>query len=60
MAIVVRFSPPNMTTERYDPGRAKVVKMIGGELPDGCQLHVAFTGSDGGFYVSEIWDSQEQ
>jgi hypothetical protein len=60
MAIVVRFSPPNVTPDQYDQASAKADEMMGGKLPDGCQLHVAFTGSDGSFYVSEVWDSREQ
>jgi hypothetical protein len=60
MPIVVRFAPPNVTSDQYDHASAKVTEMMGEALPDGCQLHVAFKGSDGSFFVSEIWDSKEQ
>jgi hypothetical protein len=60
MAIVVRFAPRNLTPDQYDQASAKVTEMMGEDLPDGCVAHVAFKGPDGSFYVSEVWDSQEQ
>jgi hypothetical protein len=60
MAIVVRFAPRNLTPEQYDQANEKATELMGEQLPDGCQAHVAFKGSDGSFYVSEIWDSREQ
>jgi hypothetical protein len=60
MAIVVRFAPTSLTADQYDQALAKVTEMIGDDLPDGCVAHVAFEGSDGSFFVSEVWDSQEQ
>ncbi len=59
MSIVVRFSPVNMTTEKYDDAIRRHEE-AGIELPpDGMDLHVCF-GSDGDLRVSEIWESREQ
>ncbi|HLY85152.1 MAG TPA: hypothetical protein VKO84_01380 [Gaiellaceae bacterium] len=58
MSIVVRFSPANLTAEKYD----KSVQRLEAEglwPADGCDYHVCF-GSDGNLKVSEIWDSREQ
>ena len=58
MSIVVRFSPKNLTREKYD----EVVRRLeqAGEWPNpqGLELHVLF-GSEGKLRVSEIWDSPE-
>jgi hypothetical protein len=60
MSIVVRFAPESVTTQQYDQAVERVNQELGEELPDGCELHVAFIGPDGNVRVSEIWDSQEQ
>jgi hypothetical protein len=63
MSIVVRFAPKNVTLAQYDQSLAKLTEALGenfGESFEGCQAHVAFKGSDGSLYVSEIWDSKEQ
>ena len=59
MSIVVRFSPTNLTAEKYDESIRRHEE-AGIELPpDGMDLHVCF-GSDGNLRVSEIWGSREQ
>jgi hypothetical protein len=58
MSVVIRFSPANLTAEKYD----QAVKRLEGDglwPADGCDYHVCF-GTDGDLKVSEIWDSQEQ
>jgi hypothetical protein len=58
MSIVVRFSPANLTAEKYDESVQRLDAQ--GLWPvDGCDYHVCF-GSDGNLKVSEIWDSREQ
>jgi hypothetical protein len=59
MSIVVRFSPTNLTAEKYDESIRRHEE-AGIELPpDGMDLHVCF-GSDGNLRVSEIWGSRDQ
>jgi hypothetical protein len=58
MSIVVRFSPANLTAEKYDES-VKRLEAAGLWPVDGCDYHVCF-GSDGNLKVSEIWDSREQ
>ncbi len=59
MSIVVRFSPTNLTAEKYDESIRRHEE-AGIELPpDGMDLHVCF-GPDGNLRVSEIWGSREQ
>ena len=59
MSIVVRFSPTNLTAERYDES-TRALEQAGVDFPpDGLDYHVCF-GSDGDLRVSEIWDSREQ
>ncbi len=60
MSIVVRFSPQSVTPQQYDASDSRFREMFGEDLPDGCDLHVAFLGPDGNIRVSEIWDSREQ
>ena len=58
-SILARFAPTsNVTTEQYDETIRRLEKS-GDWLPEGLEYHVAFK-SDGGFRVSEIWDSREQ
>ncbi|HKP89351.1 MAG TPA: hypothetical protein VJT75_05195 [Thermoleophilaceae bacterium] len=58
MSILVRFTPSNLTADRYDQVLSQV-KGSGQWPPDGMDLHVCF-GDEGNLRVSEIWDSQEQ
>lgn len=58
MSIVVRFSPANLTAEKYDEA-VKRLEAEGLWPVAGCDYHVCF-GSDGNLKVSEIWDSAEQ
>ena len=59
MSIVVRFSPANLTAEKYDEGSRKLEEAGVEFPPEGLDYHVCF-GSDGDLRVSEIWDSREQ
>lgn len=58
MSIVVRFSPTNLTAEKYDKSIRRLEES-GAWPPDGLDYHVFF-GPEGDMRVSEIWDSQEQ
>jgi hypothetical protein len=59
MSIVVRFSPTNLTAEKYDESIRRHEEAGIQRPPDGMDLHVCF-GSDGNLRVSEIWGSREQ
>ena len=55
MSVLMRFAPAG-TAEQYD----EVIRRFGADFPpDGLELHVCFL-VDGGFRVSEVWESQEQ
>jgi len=55
VSVLMRFAPAG-TPEQYD----EVIRRFGGDFPpDGLELHVCFLTEDGGFRVSEIWESQE-
>jgi hypothetical protein len=58
MSIVVRFSPVNVTRQKYDEVIRRLEKAGQWPQPAGLELHVLF-GEDGNLRVSEIWDSQE-
>ena len=58
MSIVVRFSPTNVTTEKYEESMRRL-EAAGEWPPEGLQMHVLF-GTEGSLKVSEIWDSEEQ
>ena len=58
MSIVVRFTPTNVTKEKYDESLRRLEE-AGEWPPDGLDYHVVF-GDDGNLRVSEIWDSREQ
>jgi hypothetical protein len=58
MSVVVRFTPTNVTKEKYDESIRRL-KEAGEFPPEGMAYHVAF-GPDGSMRVSEIWDSREQ
>ena len=57
MSIVVRFSPTNLTTEKYNES-VRRLEEAGAWPPDGLDYHVFF-GPEGKIRVSEIWDSRE-
>jgi hypothetical protein len=58
MSILIRFTPANVTTEKYDESLRRLEE--GGNWPpDGLEYHVAF-GPNDNLRVSEIWDSREQ
>jgi hypothetical protein len=59
MSIVVRYSPPSLTTDQYDEADRRLREAGVEPLPDGLEYHVCF-GSEGNLRVSEIWDSREQ
>jgi hypothetical protein len=59
MSIVVRFSPKNLTAEKYDESIRRHQEAGIALPPDGMDYHVCF-GSEGNMRVSEIWDSREQ
>jgi hypothetical protein len=58
MSIVVRFTPTNLTSEKYDESLRRLEE-TGGFPPDGLEYHICF-GPEGNMRVSEIWDSREQ
>jgi len=59
MSVVVRFSPTNLTKEKYDEVGRRMEEAGASWPPDGLEMHVCF-GSEGELRVSEIWDSEEQ
>jgi hypothetical protein len=59
MSIVVRFSPTNLTAEKYAESIRRHQEAGIALPPDGMDYHVCF-GSEGNMRVSEIWDSREQ
>ena len=59
MSIVVRFTPTNLTTQKYDESLRRLEEADVQFPPDGLEYHVCF-GSEGNLRVSEIWDSREQ
>jgi hypothetical protein len=57
MSVLYRFSPGNLTVERYEEVKRRLAD--GGHWPpEGMELHTAF-GPDGQMKVSEIWASTE-
>ena len=59
MSILARFTPTNLTTEKYQESLRRLEEAGVWPHPDGLEFHVLF-GSEGNLRVSEIWDSQEQ
>ena len=59
MSIVVRFTPTNLTTEKYDESLRRLEEADVAFPPEGLDYHVCF-GSEGSLRVSEIWESREQ
>jgi hypothetical protein len=58
MSIVARFSPMNLTRDKYDEVVRRLEQAGQWPNPQGLELHVLF-GWKGDLRVSEIWDSQE-
>jgi hypothetical protein len=56
MAVVVSAVAPGFTSETYDAVTGKA--MPGGQLPEGCQLHIAGPVEQG-WRVITVWDSAE-
>jgi hypothetical protein len=59
MSIVARFSPTNLTKEKYDESVRRLEEAGLWPNPPGLEYHVFF-GPEGSMRVSEIWDSREQ
>ena len=59
MSIVARYTPTNLTTEKYAEANRRLEEAGVWPDPDGLDYHVCF-GSEGNLRVSEIWDSREQ
>jgi hypothetical protein len=59
MSVVARFTPTNLTTEKYEEANRRLEEAGLWPNPDGLEYHVCF-GSEGSLLVSEIWDSREQ
>jgi quinol monooxygenase YgiN len=57
VSIVARFSPMNLTRDKYDEVVRRLEQAGQWPNPQGLELHVLF-GSEGDLRVSEIWDSQ--
>lgn len=58
MSVLARFTPTNLTTERYEEVNRRL-EVAGVWPPDGLELHVCF-GSEPNLRVSEVWASREQ
>jgi hypothetical protein len=58
VSIVVRFSPANLTRQKYDEVVRRLEQVGQWPNPPGMELHVLF-GEDGNLRVSEVWDSEE-
>jgi hypothetical protein len=56
MAVVVSAVVPDFTVDIYEAVTEKA--MAGGQLPDGCQLHIAGP-VEKGWRVITVWDSRE-
>ena len=57
MAVVIVNEIEGGTQDFYESVNPKV--MEGGQMPDGCQLHIAGP-TDNGWRVITVWDSDEQ
>jgi hypothetical protein len=56
MAVVVVAEFEGKDQDFYEQISGKV--MPGGQLPDGCQIHIA-SPTEGGWRVITVWDSEE-
>ena len=59
MSIVARFTPSNLTTEKYTEANRRLEAAGLWPNPDGLEYHVCF-GSEGNLRDSEFWASEEQ
>jgi hypothetical protein len=59
MSIVARFTPTNLTPERYAEGLRRLEEAGLWPQPAGLDFHACF-GSEGNLRITEIWDSREQ
>ncbi len=59
MSIVARFTPTNLTPDKYAEATRRLEEAGLWPNPDGLDYHVCF-GSESNLRVSEIWDSREQ
>jgi hypothetical protein len=57
MAVVIVNEMEGGTQEMYDEVNPKV--MPGGNLPDGCQLHIA-SPMENGWRVITVWESEDR
>jgi hypothetical protein len=57
MAVVIVNEMEGANHDLYDEVTPKV--MVGGNLPDGCQLHIAGP-YENGWRVITVWDSEER
>lgn len=57
MAVLIRNVMPNMTKEQYDEHTPEVLAVV--QQQQGFRLHVGFPAPNGGWAVSEIWDTVE-
>ena len=57
MAILVRYTPTDLTREKYDQVNEVLMSEGAGEPPEALLLHVLF-GDDGNLRVSEIWSDE--
>jgi len=57
MAVLVRNVMPNMTQQQYEEHSPKVLELV--RKAQGFQLHVGFPAPNGGWAVSEMWDTAE-
>ena len=60
MSIVARFTPTNLTSERYEEALRRLTDEGLWPNPDGLEMHACFGESDQNLRVSEIWESQEK
>jgi hypothetical protein len=58
MSIVARFTPTNLTTEKYEEANRRLEEAGLWPDPEGLEYHVCF-GEEGNLRVSEVWDSRE-
>ena len=59
MSILARFTPTNLTAEKYEEANRRLEEAGLWPNPDGLEYHVCF-GTEESLRVSEIWDSREQ
>ena len=59
MSILVRYTPSNLTAEKYDATTQQFEEKGLEWPPEGLELHVCFGASDN-LRVSEIWESRER